>query len=170
MPSGGRGFGRSWWNFRNSDGRADPERPAALCQLDHRLGSWWARCDTHNSQKHKFKKKKAIFLFLKIYSEQNWFILLLCVTGMEEASCERGVFVSDYLNNSDEFSIIQGPAARIRPSHLPENFFSCEFSCTERSIAQCVLFVTTGLCFSPQSTTRAWWTTCRYANYPKFSI
>lgn len=91
---------------------------------------------------------------------------------MEEASCERGVFVSDYLNNSDEFSIIQGPAARIRPSRLPENFFSCEFSCTQRSLARRLLFVTADLCFSPQSTTRAWWTSCRYANYPtwEFSI
>lgn len=57
---------------------------------------------------------------------------------MEEASCERGVFVSEYLSNSDDFSIIQGPAARIRPNRLPENFYSCEFSCTKRSIAQSV--------------------------------
>lgn len=89
---------------------------------------------------------------------------------MEEASCERGVFVSDYLSNSDEFSVIQGPAARIRPSRLPENFFSCEFSCTQRSLAHRVLFVTTDLCFSPQSTTKAWWTSCRYANYPTWEF
>lgn len=95
-------------------------------------------------------------------------ISLLRVPGMEEASCERGVFVSDYLNNSDEFSIIPGPAARIRPKRLPENFFSCEFSCPAQHCS--VLSVTTGLCFSPQSTTRAWWTTCRYAIYPKWEF
>lgn len=161
---GGRGFEKSWWNFGNCDGRADPERPAALCQLAHRVGSRWARCDT---QKHRFLKKKKLLLFIK--NRIGW--CYCCVhAGMEEASCERGVFVSNYLNNSDEFSIIPGPAARIRPSRLPENFFSCEFSCTQRSLAHRLLFVTTGLCFSPQSTTRAWWTSCRYANYPKWEF
>lgn len=57
---------------------------------------------------------------------------------MEEASCERGVFVSDYLNNSDEFSIIQGPAARVRPSRLPENFFSCESAAHHCSVCVCI--------------------------------
>ncbi|CAG09202.1 unnamed protein product, partial [Tetraodon nigroviridis] len=65
-------------------------------------------------------------------------LIIVSDHGMEEASCERGVFVSEYLSNSDDFSIIQGPAARIRPNRLPENFYSCEFSCTKRSIAQSV--------------------------------
>lgn len=56
VPSGGQGFGRSWRNFGNYDGRADPEKPAALCQLDRPVRSRWACCDTHHSQKHKFKK------------------------------------------------------------------------------------------------------------------
>lgn len=81
----------------------------------------------NNSPKDKLENHNFSLLNV-IYSEQNCFMLLLCLTGMEEASCKRGVFVSDYLNNSDEFSIIPGAAARIRPSRLPENFFSCEFS------------------------------------------
>lgn len=86
------------------------------------------------------KKKKTIFFFFLIYSEENWFILLLRVTGMEEASCQRAVFVSDYLNSSDEFSIIQGPAARVRPSRLPDNFFSCESSCGSAALLSvCVI-------------------------------
>lgn len=39
MSTGGGGFGKSRRNFGNSDGRADPERPAALCQPDHHVGS-----------------------------------------------------------------------------------------------------------------------------------
>lgn len=70
---GGRGFGKSWWNFGNCDGRADPERPAALCQLAHRVGSRWARCDT---QKHRFFLKKRFIII--IYSEQNWLMSSLC--------------------------------------------------------------------------------------------
>lgn len=85
--------------------------------------------------------RRAKTRFKQISSEQNWFRLLLRVPGMEEASCERGVFVSDYVTNLDEFSIIQGPAARIRPSRLPEHFFSCEFTCTERRIAPCGIYL-----------------------------
>ncbi|TNM94798.1 hypothetical protein fugu_017557 [Takifugu bimaculatus] len=47
--------------------------------------------------------------------------------GMEEASCERAVFVSNYLENTDDFNLIQGPAARIRPTRLPENYFSFNY-------------------------------------------
>uniref|UniRef100_A0A3B3ZWR9 Uncharacterized protein n=1 Tax=Periophthalmus magnuspinnatus TaxID=409849 RepID=A0A3B3ZWR9_9GOBI len=45
---------------------------------------------------------------------------------MEEASCEKAVFVSSFVNNTEDFSVIQGPAARIRPSRLPQEFFTCE--------------------------------------------
>lgn len=53
--------------------------------------------------------------------------MFLFVTGMEEALCEKAAYVSTYLDNTDDFNVIQGPAARIRPSRLPENYFSCEF-------------------------------------------
>lgn len=39
VPSGGHRFEKSRWNSGNSDGRADPERLAALRQRDHRVGS-----------------------------------------------------------------------------------------------------------------------------------
>lgn len=45
---------------------------------------------------------------------------------MEEASCKKAAFVSSYQDNIDDFTVIQGPAARIRPKNLPEDFFSCE--------------------------------------------
>uniref|UniRef100_A0A3Q3VIA8 Uncharacterized protein n=1 Tax=Mola mola TaxID=94237 RepID=A0A3Q3VIA8_MOLML len=53
--------------------------------------------------------------------------IVLLVTGMEEASCEKAVYVADYLDNTDDFSVIQGPAARIRPRHLPENYFTFDY-------------------------------------------
>lgn len=49
------------------------------------------------------------------------------LAGMEEATCEKGVFISNYVNNIDNFNIIAGPAARIRPVSLPDQFFSCKF-------------------------------------------
>ncbi|TNN76130.1 Ectonucleotide pyrophosphatase/phosphodiesterase family member 1 [Liparis tanakae] len=48
-------------------------------------------------------------------------------TGMEEASCEKAAYVSTYLNKTDGFAVIQGAAARIRPSRLPEDYFSFDY-------------------------------------------
>lgn len=59
-----------------------------------------------------------------IRPEHKW---ILCFTGMEEASCKKAAFVSNYVDNTDDFNVVQGPAARIRPSRLPENYFSCKF-------------------------------------------
>uniref|UniRef100_A0A8C5H5M5 Ectonucleotide pyrophosphatase/phosphodiesterase family member 1-like n=1 Tax=Gouania willdenowi TaxID=441366 RepID=A0A8C5H5M5_GOUWI len=53
-------------------------------------------------------------------------IIIVSDHGMEEASCEKASFVSDYQKHVSDFNIIQGPAARIRPAHLPDDFFSCE--------------------------------------------
>uniref|UniRef100_A0A8C6SSC5 Ectonucleotide pyrophosphatase/phosphodiesterase 1 n=1 Tax=Neogobius melanostomus TaxID=47308 RepID=A0A8C6SSC5_9GOBI len=47
--------------------------------------------------------------------------------GMEEATCDKAVFVSSYVNDTEGFTVIQGPAARIRPSRLPEEYSTCEF-------------------------------------------
>uniref|UniRef100_A0A3Q2Q3B4 Ectonucleotide pyrophosphatase/phosphodiesterase 1 n=1 Tax=Fundulus heteroclitus TaxID=8078 RepID=A0A3Q2Q3B4_FUNHE len=44
---------------------------------------------------------------------------------MEVASCERGAFVSTYQQDTSKFDIVRGPAARIRPKRLPEDYFSC---------------------------------------------
>lgn len=46
--------------------------------------------------------------------------------GMEEASCKKAAYVSDYLDNIDDITVIQGPAARIRPKRVPDEFFSCK--------------------------------------------
>lgn len=48
-------------------------------------------------------------------------------SGMEEASCEKAAYVSTYQDDTHSFSVIQGPAARIRPTRLPEDYFSCKF-------------------------------------------
>ncbi len=45
---------------------------------------------------------------------------------MEEASCKKAAYVSNYLENIDDITVIQGPAARVRPKRLPDEFFSCK--------------------------------------------
>ncbi|XP_061560793.1 ectonucleotide pyrophosphatase/phosphodiesterase family member 1 [Phycodurus eques] len=54
-------------------------------------------------------------------------LIIVSDHGMEEATCERAAFVSTYQNNTDDFTVIQGPAARIRPSRLPDDFFSFDY-------------------------------------------
>uniref|UniRef100_A0A672M0S1 SMB domain-containing protein n=1 Tax=Sinocyclocheilus grahami TaxID=75366 RepID=A0A672M0S1_SINGR len=63
-----------------------------------------------------------------------WLILnvsvLICVSkhaGMEEASCKKAAYVSDYLDNIDDITVIQGPAARVQPKRLPDEFFSFDY-------------------------------------------
>ncbi|KAI5094369.1 ectonucleotide pyrophosphatase/phosphodiesterase family member 1 isoform X1, partial [Silurus meridionalis] len=52
-------------------------------------------------------------------------LVLLSDHGMEEASCEKAAYVSSYQDDVDDFIVIQGPAARIRPKRIPEDFFTC---------------------------------------------
>ncbi|KAK2856098.1 hypothetical protein Q5P01_004833 [Channa striata] len=47
--------------------------------------------------------------------------------GMEEATCEKADYVSTYQFNTDKFNVIQGPAARIRPKNLPDDYFSFDY-------------------------------------------
>uniref|UniRef100_A0A672HFH4 Ectonucleotide pyrophosphatase/phosphodiesterase 1 n=1 Tax=Salarias fasciatus TaxID=181472 RepID=A0A672HFH4_SALFA len=54
-------------------------------------------------------------------------IMIISDHGMEEASCEKATFVSNYVDDVSNFTVIQGPAARIRPKDLPNDYFSCEF-------------------------------------------
>lgn len=46
--------------------------------------------------------------------------------GMEEASCQRSVNISAFQENLEAFTVLQGPAPRIQPRRLPEDFFTCE--------------------------------------------
>ncbi|XP_040919998.1 ectonucleotide pyrophosphatase/phosphodiesterase family member 1 [Toxotes jaculatrix] len=62
-------------------------------------------------------------------------LLIVSDHGMEEASCERAAFVSTYQENTDSFSIIQGPAARIRPTRLPGDFFSFDFDSLVKNLS-----------------------------------
>uniref|UniRef100_A0A8C9WTC9 Ectonucleotide pyrophosphatase/phosphodiesterase 1 n=1 Tax=Sander lucioperca TaxID=283035 RepID=A0A8C9WTC9_SANLU len=54
-------------------------------------------------------------------------IIIISDHGEMTASCEKAAYVSTYLTKTDDFDVIQGPAARIRPKHLPEDFFSFDY-------------------------------------------
>ncbi|KAA0708931.1 Ectonucleotide pyrophosphatase/phosphodiesterase family member 1 [Triplophysa tibetana] len=54
-------------------------------------------------------------------------VILLSDHGMEEASCDKAEYVSKYLTNIDDITVVQGPAGRVRPRRLPEEFFSFDY-------------------------------------------
>uniref|UniRef100_A0A3B5KWE8 Ectonucleotide pyrophosphatase/phosphodiesterase 1 n=1 Tax=Xiphophorus couchianus TaxID=32473 RepID=A0A3B5KWE8_9TELE len=54
-------------------------------------------------------------------------LMLVSDHGMEEASCQRASYVSTYQHDTSNFTVIQGPAARIRPKRLPQDYFSFDY-------------------------------------------
>ncbi|XP_044025962.1 ectonucleotide pyrophosphatase/phosphodiesterase family member 1 isoform X2 [Siniperca chuatsi] len=62
-------------------------------------------------------------------------VIILSDHGMEEASCEKAAYVSNYLDITGDFAVIQGPAARIRPTRLPENYFSFDYEALVKNLS-----------------------------------
>uniref|UniRef100_A0A671Q8U5 Ectonucleotide pyrophosphatase/phosphodiesterase family member 1-like n=1 Tax=Sinocyclocheilus anshuiensis TaxID=1608454 RepID=A0A671Q8U5_9TELE len=62
-------------------------------------------------------------------------LVLVSDHGMEEASCKKAAYVSDYLENIDDIIVIQGPAARVRPKRLPDEFFSFDYEGLVKNIS-----------------------------------
>ncbi|KAL2082535.1 hypothetical protein ACEWY4_022353 [Coilia grayii] len=54
-------------------------------------------------------------------------VIVLSDHGMEEGSCSKAVYLSKYPVNMADFNLIMGPAARIRPKRLPDDFFSFDY-------------------------------------------
>ncbi|XP_055005232.1 ectonucleotide pyrophosphatase/phosphodiesterase family member 1 isoform X2 [Boleophthalmus pectinirostris] len=54
-------------------------------------------------------------------------LIVISDHGMEEASCDKAAFISSFVNNTEDFSVIQGPAARIRPVRLPQEYFTFDY-------------------------------------------
>ncbi|XP_051510695.1 ectonucleotide pyrophosphatase/phosphodiesterase family member 1-like [Myxocyprinus asiaticus] len=66
-------------------------------------------------------------------------LILLSDHGMEEASCEKIAYVSRYLENIDDITVFQGPAARVQPRRLPDEFYSFDYEGLVKNLS-CVKF------------------------------
>ncbi|KAM9317106.1 ectonucleotide pyrophosphatase/phosphodiesterase family member 1 [Gastrophryne carolinensis] len=55
-------------------------------------------------------------------------LLLLSDHGMEESRCENIAYLSSYLNSSQDFIVVHGPAARLRPTRIPDEYFSFDYA------------------------------------------
>ncbi|XP_041661179.1 ectonucleotide pyrophosphatase/phosphodiesterase family member 1 isoform X2 [Cheilinus undulatus] len=62
-------------------------------------------------------------------------VMIVSDHGMEEASCDKALFVANFLDNTSDFSVIQGPAARIRPALLPDNYFSFDYESLVKNLS-----------------------------------
>lgn len=55
-------------------------------------------------------------------------LLLLSDHGMEESRCENIAYLGSYLNTSEDYIVLYGPAARLRPTRLPDEYFSFDYA------------------------------------------
>lgn len=46
-------------------------------------------------------------------------------SGMEVGSCRKTAYLNSYLDNVQDFIVVPGPAARLRPNNVPDEYFSC---------------------------------------------
>lgn len=48
--------------------------------------------------------------------------------GMEQGSCKKYVYLNKYLGDVKNIKVVYGPAARLRPSDVPDKYYSCKYS------------------------------------------
>ncbi|MEE6475676.1 hypothetical protein FKM82_010835 [Ascaphus truei] len=61
-------------------------------------------------------------------------LLLISDHGMEEANCKNAEYLTSYLNPSEDYIVISGPAARLRPSKVPDEYFSFDYVDVARNL------------------------------------
>uniref|UniRef100_A0A8D0B759 Ectonucleotide pyrophosphatase/phosphodiesterase 1 n=1 Tax=Salvator merianae TaxID=96440 RepID=A0A8D0B759_SALMN len=65
-------------------------------------------------------------------------IILLSDHGMEAASCQKAAYLSTYLDNANDVFVVPGPAARLRPQNVPDEYFSFDYEGIVRNLT-CLL-------------------------------
>uniref|UniRef100_A0A8C0KNL2 Alkaline phosphodiesterase I n=1 Tax=Canis lupus dingo TaxID=286419 RepID=A0A8C0KNL2_CANLU len=54
-------------------------------------------------------------------------LILISDHGMEQGSCKKYVYLNKYLGDVKDIKIVYGPAARLRPSDVPNKYFSFNY-------------------------------------------
>ncbi|KAB0398502.1 hypothetical protein E2I00_014621, partial [Balaenoptera physalus] len=54
-------------------------------------------------------------------------LILISDHGMEQGSCKKYVYLSKYLGDIKNVKVIYGPAARLRPSDVPDKYYSFNY-------------------------------------------
>ncbi|KAM4693248.1 ectonucleotide pyrophosphatase/phosphodiesterase family member 1 [Discoglossus pictus] len=61
-------------------------------------------------------------------------LLLVSDHGMEQGSCKTTAFLSSYLKPYNDYVVISGPAARLRPTKVPDEYFSYDYASVAKNL------------------------------------
>ncbi|CAD7675106.1 unnamed protein product [Nyctereutes procyonoides] len=62
-------------------------------------------------------------------------LILISDHGMEQGSCKKYVYLNKYLGDVKDIKILYGPAARLRPSDVPNKYFSFNYEDLARNLS-----------------------------------
>ncbi|KAM6083859.1 ectonucleotide pyrophosphatase/phosphodiesterase family member 1 isoform 3-T3 [Theristicus caerulescens] len=61
-------------------------------------------------------------------------IIFISDHGMEAGSCRKTAYLNTYLDNVQDFIVVPGPAARLRPNNVPDEYFSFNYEGIVRNL------------------------------------
>ncbi|XP_041279691.1 ectonucleotide pyrophosphatase/phosphodiesterase family member 1 isoform X2 [Onychostruthus taczanowskii] len=61
-------------------------------------------------------------------------IIFISDHGMEVGSCRKTAYLNSYLDNVQDFIVVPGPAARLRPNNVPDEYFSFNYEGIVRNL------------------------------------
>uniref|UniRef100_A0A8C4JQZ5 Ectonucleotide pyrophosphatase/phosphodiesterase 1 n=1 Tax=Dromaius novaehollandiae TaxID=8790 RepID=A0A8C4JQZ5_DRONO len=61
-------------------------------------------------------------------------IIFISDHGMEAGSCRKTAYLNTYLDSVQDFLIVPGPAARLRPNNVPDEYFSFNYEGIVRNL------------------------------------
>ncbi|KAF0875524.1 ENPP1 phosphodiesterase, partial [Crocuta crocuta] len=62
-------------------------------------------------------------------------LILVSDHGMEQGNCKKFVYLNKYLGDVKNIKIVYGPAARLRPTDVPDKYFSFDYEDVARNLS-----------------------------------
>ncbi|EGW04715.1 ectonucleotide pyrophosphatase/phosphodiesterase family member 1 isoform X1 [Cricetulus griseus] len=62
-------------------------------------------------------------------------LILVSDHGMEQGSCKKYVYLNKYLGDVNNIKVVYGPAARLRPTDVPEKYYSFNYEGLEKNLS-----------------------------------
>ncbi|XP_003827708.4 ectonucleotide pyrophosphatase/phosphodiesterase family member 1 [Pan paniscus] len=62
-------------------------------------------------------------------------LILISDHGMEQGSCKKYIYLNKYLGDVKNIKVIYGPAARLRPSDVPDKYYSFNYEGIARNLS-----------------------------------
>ncbi|GAB1294988.1 Ectonucleotide pyrophosphatase/phosphodiesterase family member 1 [Apodemus speciosus] len=62
-------------------------------------------------------------------------LILISDHGMEQGSCKKYVYLNKYLGDVNNVKVVYGPAARLRPTDVPEMYFSFNYEALAKNLS-----------------------------------